>query len=142
MHRALTRQAVSTDENRGIPTGWTYADGSKSTYGQSFWLMPFEGRGGCRMRVPAMAGFGGNYVVLMPNRVIGFGMLVEIDQNSDTQFLATRQTGKIASENATGMLTTELDPLFRDEEEDPHFTELWQEHIGFEGPLLAPVLVR
>lgn len=72
LHRELTRQSVNTDKDRGIPTGWTYADGSKSTYGQSFWLMPFVGRGGCEMRVPAMAGFGGNYVILMPNRVIGF----------------------------------------------------------------------
>ncbi|MCP5083387.1 MAG: ABC transporter permease subunit [Alphaproteobacteria bacterium] len=72
LHEGLTKKAVATGSDRGIPTGWSYEDGSKSTYDLSFWLMPFEGRGGCKMRIPAMAGIGGNYVVLMPNNVIAF----------------------------------------------------------------------
>ncbi|MEM7425128.1 MAG: ABC transporter permease subunit [Pseudomonadota bacterium] len=72
LHRDLTERAVSTDMSRGTPTGWVYEDGTTSTYSMSFWLMPFTGRGGCRHRIPAMAGVGGNYVILMPNKVIGF----------------------------------------------------------------------
>ncbi len=69
---AASFNGVGTAPDRGIPTGWTYEDGTKSTYDLSFWLMPFEGRGGCKSRIPAMVGIGGNYVVLMPNNVIGF----------------------------------------------------------------------
>ncbi len=72
LHKGLTEKAASTDPDRGILTGWVYEDGTKSSYDQSFWLMPFTGRGGCTLRIPAMAGYGGNYVILMPNNVVGF----------------------------------------------------------------------
>jgi hypothetical protein len=81
---------------------------------------------------------------LISNRVIGFGLLVDIaaDSSDTTQFVIVREVDKIASENATGVLTTALDTPFHDEDNDPQFVELWQQHNGLEGSLLAPVLVR
>ena len=37
----------------------------------SFWLTPHLQWFGCDLRVPVMAGFGGNYLAVMPNRTIG-----------------------------------------------------------------------
>jgi len=82
----------------------------------------------------------------IPNRVIGFGLLVGIAADTaDTtasRFVIKREIEQIAPENASGVMTTGLETLFSDEADDPHFAELWQQHNEFDGPLLAPSLVR
>jgi len=71
LHRALTERAMSPAMDRGIPTGWRYAEGGEAHYEKGFWLIPHMRLLGCDVRVPVMSGFGGNYVVIMPNRTIG-----------------------------------------------------------------------
>ena len=80
----------------------------------------------------------------IPNRVIGFGLLVDIaaDTGNPTRFVVRREIGRIALENASGVTTMALDLLFRDELNDPHFAELIQQHNQLTGSLLTPVLVR
>jgi hypothetical protein len=38
----------------------------------SLWLHPFVAQGGCRVRIPAMSGGGGTYVIIMPNGITAF----------------------------------------------------------------------
>lgn len=71
LHADLTARAISDDMGRGVTTWSRYDDGSVAHYDMSFWLTPF-GDGGCRVRVPQMVGYGGNYVSMAPNGVIGF----------------------------------------------------------------------
>jgi len=47
----------------------------------SFWLTPHLQPGRCDVRIPIMAGFGGNYVVIMPNRTIGLRFADGHDDN-------------------------------------------------------------
>ena len=71
LHRELTERAVSTETNRGFPTGWRNREGGEGRYEKSFWLTHHEDWFGCALRIPTMAGYGGNYVSIMPNRTIG-----------------------------------------------------------------------
>ena len=70
LHRDLTAQAVSSRFGRGYANGWQ-TDSGESRYEMSFWLTPFHQWFGCKLQIPGMAGFGGNYVMLMPNGTIG-----------------------------------------------------------------------
>jgi len=54
----------------GLPVYWLNAFGQYS-YDFSFWYMPYQGAGGCKLRIPEMMGFGGNLVTLMPNGMVG-----------------------------------------------------------------------
>ena len=72
LHRGLTRKAVDNIDDRGLPTGSRYDDGSEALYDMSYWLTPFNKGADCQLRVPQMAGFGGSYVSIMPNNTIGF----------------------------------------------------------------------
>lgn len=72
LHRELTQRAVSTELQRGFPTGWRPKEGGEGNYEMSFWLTHHKtGWFGCTLRIPTMAGYGGNYVNIMPNRTIG-----------------------------------------------------------------------
>lgn len=84
LHRELTQRAVSTDMNRGFPTGWRNREGGEGRYKMSFWLTHHKRRFGCTLRIPTMAGFGGNYVSLMPNRTIGLRFADGHDDNPAT----------------------------------------------------------
>ncbi len=70
LHRELTAQTVSSDMNRGFPNGWVNRQGGKGHYEKGFWLSP-QNWAACNLRTTGMAGFGGNYVIIMPNRTIG-----------------------------------------------------------------------
>ncbi|MCP4768046.1 MAG: serine hydrolase [Gammaproteobacteria bacterium] len=70
LHRELTAQTVSSDINRGFPNGWVNQQGGKGHYEKGFWLSP-QDWSGCDLRTTGMAGFGGNYIIIMPNGTIG-----------------------------------------------------------------------
>ncbi len=72
LHREMTEAALSPEMDRGLPSWYRYGDGGMATYDMSFWLAPFQSDKGCSVRVPQMVGYGGNYVSLMPNGIIGF----------------------------------------------------------------------
>jgi hypothetical protein len=38
----------------------------------SLWLHPLVAQSGCRVRIPAMSGGGGTYVIIMPNGISAF----------------------------------------------------------------------
>jgi peptide/nickel transport system permease protein len=70
LHRELTARAVSNGFSRGYPNGWRTRDG-EGHYEMGFWLTPQKRLFRCKLRIPVMAGFGGNYLIVMPNRTIG-----------------------------------------------------------------------
>ena len=70
LHRELTARAVSNGLSRGYPNGWRTGSG-EGHYEMGFWLTPHKRLFRCGLRIPVMAGFGGNYVIVMPNRTIG-----------------------------------------------------------------------
>ena len=84
LHRELTKRAVSNDMARGFATGWRYAEGGEAHYQMSFWLTPHKSGWSCEVRLPGMAGFGGNYVFIMPNRTIGLRFADGHDDDPDT----------------------------------------------------------
>ena len=59
-------------EDRGLPTGGAN-DFGEDRYFMSFWTTRFDADETCKLYVPAMSGWGGNTVVLMPNGMIGNG---------------------------------------------------------------------
>jgi hypothetical protein len=56
---------------RGLPTGERNSAGAH-LYHMSFWSLPHRTPGGCFHHIPYMEGYGGNYVVLMPNGLTAF----------------------------------------------------------------------
>ena len=55
----------------GLPTGWTIKDG-ETNYHMSLWLHPFKAQSGKLVRIPAMSGAGGNYLIFNPNGITAF----------------------------------------------------------------------
>lgn len=55
----------------GLPTGERNSVGAHR-YSMSFWSLPHRTAGRCTQQIPYMEGYGGNYVVLMPNGLTAF----------------------------------------------------------------------
>jgi CubicO group peptidase (beta-lactamase class C family) len=64
-------EAIGKARPPGLPTGWRIDDG-ETYYHMSLWLHPFLAKSGCRVRIPAMSGGGGTYVIIMPNGISAF----------------------------------------------------------------------
>ena len=64
-------EAIGKARPSGLPTGWRIDDG-ETYYHMSLWLHPFVAQNGCRLRIPAMSGGGGTYVIIMPNGITAF----------------------------------------------------------------------
>jgi len=64
-------EALGPSMKIGLPTGWRIVDG-ETNYHMSFWQHPYRAQKGCLLRIPAMSGHGGNYVIIMPNGITGF----------------------------------------------------------------------
>jgi CubicO group peptidase (beta-lactamase class C family) len=64
-------EAIGNARPPGLPTGWRIDDG-ETNYHMSLWLHPFVAQKGCRLRIPAMSGGGGTYVIIMPNGITAF----------------------------------------------------------------------
>jgi CubicO group peptidase (beta-lactamase class C family) len=64
-------EAIGKARPHGLPTGWRIDDG-ETYYHMSLWLHPFVAQNGCLVRIPAMSGGGGTYVIIMPNGITAF----------------------------------------------------------------------
>jgi len=67
----------------GLPTGWLIDDG-ETYYHMSLWLHPFRAKSDCLVRIPAMSGSGGTYVIIMPNGITAFRFADGRDSNPGT----------------------------------------------------------
>ncbi len=67
----MLNKAIGKAMSLGLPTGWQLADG-ETYYNMSLWLHPYIAKNGCFLRIPAMSGHGGSYVIIMPNGITAF----------------------------------------------------------------------
>ena len=74
LHRASVEEATDPHVAKGLPTGIHNADG-EIRYHLGFWHRPYRTRVGELLYLPAMFGYGGNEIVLLPNAMtaIRFG---------------------------------------------------------------------
>ena len=68
---AKLAEALGNAIPQGLPTGWPIKDG-ETYYHMSLWLHPFRAQSGKRVRIPAMSGAGGNYLIFNPNGITSF----------------------------------------------------------------------
>jgi len=64
-------EAIGKAMSPSLPTGWQLDDG-ETYYNMSLWLHPYRAKNGCFLRIPAMSGHGGSYVIIMPNGITAF----------------------------------------------------------------------
>ena len=64
-------EAIGKAMSHGLPTGWQL-DHGETYYNMSLWLHPYRAQNGCLLRIPAMSGHGGSYVIIMPNDITAF----------------------------------------------------------------------
>ena len=71
----------------GLPTGARNRYGS-ARYHLSLWSVPYRTANGCFFQIPYMAGYGGNFVVLMPNGVSAFRFADGFNVDLESMILA------------------------------------------------------
>lgn len=76
LHREKTREALGRTQWAGYNT----KNDSGENYRHSFWSTSVD-VGKCNVNVTYMWGYGGNYIVFLPNDVIGFRFMDEYDLN-------------------------------------------------------------
>jgi len=67
----MLNKAIGKAMSPGLPTGWQLADG-ETYYNMSLWLHPYRAKNDCFLKIPAMSGHGGSYVIIMPNGITAF----------------------------------------------------------------------
>ena len=87
LHRASVTEATDPHAVKGLPTGLHNADG-EIRYHMGFWHRPYRTRDGKLRYLPAMFGYGGTEIVLLPNAMtaIRFG---HDDPRDDTAYDVT-----------------------------------------------------
>lgn len=70
LYRPRIDELMSGTAPRGLPTGGHSQDG-ETTYFNAFWNLRYDARGGCRLYIPQMVGWGGNLVGLFPGGLTG-----------------------------------------------------------------------
>ena len=87
LHRASVIEATDPHIAKGLPTGLCNADG-QIRYHMGFWHRPYRTRDGKLLHLPAMFGYGGTEIVLLPNAMtaIRFG---HDDPRDDTTYDVT-----------------------------------------------------
>lgn len=75
LHRERTRQSLYKIGNSGFETFAAVpieAGSENARYRNSFWSFTLSGPGNCTVRIPYMWGYGGNFVVILPNGISAF----------------------------------------------------------------------
>ena len=74
LHRASVSEVIDSKTTKGLPTGTHTRDG-EIRYHLGFWHRPYRTHRGELIHLPAMFGYGGNEIVLLPNAMtaIRFG---------------------------------------------------------------------
>ena len=67
----MLNKAIGKAMSPGLPTGWQLDDG-ETYYNMSLWLHPYRAKNDCFLKIPAMSGHGGSYVIIMPNGITAF----------------------------------------------------------------------
>ena len=94
LYAPMLETMMAGPKDRGLPTGGAN-DFGEDRYFMSFWTTRFDTGESCKLYVPAMSGWGGNTVVLMPNGMIG----IRLAKNWDGNEAVDDFTGMIAVAN-------------------------------------------
>jgi len=70
LHAGKLAEALYKTNAIGLPSGLENRFG-EGRYHLAFWSVPYRTASGCFFQLPFMAGNGGNFVLLLPNRVPG-----------------------------------------------------------------------
>ena len=70
LYRPRIEELLAGIAPRGLPTGGHSPDG-ETTYFNAFWNLRYTARGGCRLYIPQMVGWGNNLVGLFPGGLTG-----------------------------------------------------------------------
>ncbi|MCU0905744.1 MAG: serine hydrolase, partial [Tabrizicola sp.] len=81
LYAPMLETMLAGPEDRGLPTGGANAFGGER-YFMSFWNARFDASETCKLYLPAMIGWGGNIVALMPNGMIGLRLAKNWDGNA------------------------------------------------------------
>jgi CubicO group peptidase (beta-lactamase class C family) len=84
---AKVAEALYQTEAKGLPStmGNRFGEGR---YHLSFWSLPHRTRTGCSFQIPFMAGFFGNFVVVMPNGISTFRFADGFNDDAEPMILA------------------------------------------------------
>lgn len=74
---------LNASGEHGLSTGERNAFG-EGRYYRSLWYARYDASDSCKLRIPAMVGWGGNLVVLMPNGTTGIRLAKNWDGNKNT----------------------------------------------------------
>src|SRR5207245_5526567 len=83
----LAEALYRTSVDSGLPLGSSYRAG-EARYHLSFWSVPYRTTTGCFFQIPYMSGFGGNLIVLLPNRVSVFRFAYAMSYDPERMILA------------------------------------------------------
>src|SRR5439155_25174603 len=83
----LAEALYRTSVDSGLPLGSRYRAG-EARYHLSFWSVPYRTTTGCFFQIPYMSGFGGNLIVLLPNRVSVFRFADAMSYDPERMMLA------------------------------------------------------
>jgi hypothetical protein len=80
-------------------------------YHLSFWTVPFATATGCSFQIPYMAGYGGNLVALLPNRISVFRFADAFNFDLDSMILAGESLRPLCTPPATAVAPAPRVPL-------------------------------
>jgi CubicO group peptidase (beta-lactamase class C family) len=84
---AEVAEALYQTEAKGLPSNMENRFG-EDRYHLSFWSLPHRTRTGCSFQIPFMAGFFGNFVVVMPNGISTFRFADGFNYDAEPMILA------------------------------------------------------
>jgi hypothetical protein len=88
------QELLDWSKPKGLPTGEHLA-GGETTYSTAFWVASYADAKGCRIFYPRMAGWGGNYVSLMPGGMSGV-RFANSDESTDPAASDTDGMARVA----------------------------------------------
>jgi hypothetical protein len=94
LYAPMLATIMASPDDRGLPIGGTNAFG-EGRYHMSFWNARFDASETCKLYLPAMMGWGGNIVALMPNGMI----VIRLAKNWDGNEAVDDFTGMAAVAN-------------------------------------------
>ena len=99
-----------TNPRAGLPTGGINQFG-EGRYHLSFWSVPYRTAAGCNVRIPFMAGYGGNVVMLLPNGISAFRFSDGGNLDVDSMVLAGEALRPLCASAATAPPAAAPPPL-------------------------------
>ena len=106
----LAEALYRTSANSGLPIGWRYRDG-EARYHLSFWSVPYRTTTGCFFQIPYMSGFGGNLIVLLPNRVSAFRFADAMSYDVEGMILAGEAVRPFCTSAGAAVMAPQRAPL-------------------------------